>query len=145
MRLMNPEGEQPLDKYIRFRNNPELWEKEMIDFGLTEEERLIMHEELDNQCGVCSNQESMMELVRNKNIAGFTIKESDYLRKAVAKKEEKTLQEVEKMFYKKGKELGTSIILLDYIWKVQVGYQKGWNVALVKCGEPINIGCIIHV
>ena len=44
MRLMNPDGEQPIDKYIRFRDNPQLWEQEMIDYGLDEEDRQLMHE-----------------------------------------------------------------------------------------------------
>ena len=49
MRLSSPNEEQPLDKYIRFKNNTELWEQEMIEWKLTEEERKVMHEELDNQ------------------------------------------------------------------------------------------------
>ena len=40
MRLMS-DGEQPLDKYVRFKNNPIEWEQEMVDFGLNEEERQL--------------------------------------------------------------------------------------------------------
>ena len=65
MRLMSPNGEQPIDKYIRFKNNPNEWDKEMIEFGLDDRDREILHKELDNQYGVCSNQESMMEMFMN--------------------------------------------------------------------------------
>jgi len=30
LRLRSEKGEQPLDKYIRYRDHPEQWEKEMI-------------------------------------------------------------------------------------------------------------------
>jgi len=131
MRLMNPDGEQPLDKYIKFKNNPQLWEQEMIDYGLTEEERTIMHQQLDNQCGVCSNQESMMEMFMNPKISNFNIKEANLIRKAVAKKSPEALAEAEELFYKKGKELGTSKVLMDYCWNVQTGYQKGYGFSLL--------------
>jgi DNA polymerase-3 subunit alpha len=131
MRLMNPDGEQPLDKYIKFRDDPSLWEQEMIDYGLTEEERTIMHQQLDNQCGVCSNQESMMEMFMNPKISGFNIKEANLIRKAVAKKSAEALAEAEELFYKKGTELGTSKALMDYCWNVQTGYQKGYGFSLL--------------
>jgi DNA polymerase III subunit alpha len=131
MRLMNPNEEQPLDKYIRFRKNPMLWEQEMIDYGLTKEERLIMHKELDNQYGVCSNQESMMEMFMNPKISNFNILEANLIRKAVAKKSEEALKEAEELFYKKGRELNTSENLLNYCWNVQTGYQKGYAFSLL--------------
>ena len=59
MRLMASErgAEQPLNKYARFKANfPEDWEQEMIDNGLTKEERLLMHSYLDYEYGVCATQ-----------------------------------------------------------------------------------------
>lgn len=131
MRLMNPNGEQPLDKYIRFKNDPELWEQEMIEYGLTEEERNVLHKELDNQFGVCSNQESMMEMFMNPHISNFNIKEANLIRKAVAKKLPEALIEAEKLFYEKGNEINTSKKLMDYCWNVQTGYQKGYAFSLL--------------
>ncbi|MBN1074673.1 DNA polymerase III subunit alpha [Clostridium botulinum] len=131
MRLMNPNGEQPLDKYIKFRNNIELWEEEMKSYGLTKEERIIMHKQLDNQYGVCSNQESMMEMFMNPKISNFNIKEANLIRKAVAKKSEEALAEAKKLFYQKGAELKTSKQLMDYCWDVQTGYQKGYGFSLL--------------
>ena len=41
MRLMGEDGkERPLEKYVRFKKNIDLWYKEMTDFGLTKEEYL---------------------------------------------------------------------------------------------------------
>lgn len=84
MRLMS-DGEQPMDKYIRYKNNPSEWENDMIEFGLNEQERMILHEHLDKDCGVCSSQEGMMLLSMDERIAGFDVVESNVLRKSVAK------------------------------------------------------------
>lgn len=130
MRLMNPNGEQPLDKYIRFRNNPQLWDKEMIEYGLNEKDRKILHKELDNQYGVCSNQESMMLMFMNKDISNFNIVEANLIRKAIAKKDPESLQKSEVLFYKKGEELNIDKKLLDYCWNVETGYQKGYGFSL---------------
>lgn len=125
MRLMNPNGEQPLDKYVRFRDNPIEWENEMVKYGLSESDRRILHNELDNQCGVCSNQESMMEMFMNPQISDFTIPEANMVRKGVGKKDEKVLAKAQELYYKKCEELNTSQKLANYCWEVQTGYQKG--------------------
>lgn len=140
MRLMNPNGEQPLDKYIRFKANPQLWEDEMIQYGLNEEERKIMHEQLDSQYGVCSNQEDLMEMLRNPKISNFTLREADLARKAIGKKDEIAFNNTQELFYKKGKEIGTRQELLDYVWNVQVMYQKGYAFSLLHCCAYSLIG-----
>ena len=85
MRLMADEGEQPIDMYVHYKNNPNKWEQDMIDFGLNDRERSILHEHLDKDYGVCSSQEGMMLLSMDKRISDFTVKESNVLRKSVAK------------------------------------------------------------
>ena len=135
MRLMNPDSEQPIDKYIRFRDNPQLWEQEMIDYGLNEEDRQVMHELLDNQCGVCSNQESMMELFMHPKVVNYGIKQVNAIRKGVAKKKKSVLDQAERELYHTQEELGTSKRLVDYCWDVQTGYSKGYSFSLLHtCG-----------
>lgn len=135
MRLMNPDSEQPIDKYIRFRDNPQLWEQEMIDYGLNEEDRQVMHELLDNQCGVCSNQESMMELFMHPKVVNYGIKQVNAIRKGVAKKKKSVLDQAERELYHTQEELGTSKKLVDYCWDVQTGYSKGYSFSLLHtCG-----------
>lgn len=126
MRLMNSEGgEQPLDKYIRFRNDSELWIDEMKEYGLNEDEIETLKEEIGNQYGVCSNQENMMTLLMNEKTAGFGVVESNVARKAIAKKNPKVLQEAENLFFEWGEKRKTRKEMLDYCWYVQTGYQRG--------------------
>ena len=140
MRLMSPNGEQPIDKYIRFKNNPNEWDKEMIEFGLDDRDREILHKELDNQYGVCSNQESMMEMFMNPNIGNMGIKEVNGVRKAVAKKKPKLLQQFEKEFYNKAKELNVSEALAKYCWEIETGYQRGYSFSLLHTCAYSTIG-----
>lgn len=138
MRLMNPNGEQPIDKYIRFKNNPNEWDKEMIEYELTKEEREVLHSELDDQCGVCSNQESMMMLLRNPKVCNFSISEADKARKGVAKKMPEVLEEIKQLVFKKGEEIGTSKKMLEYCWNVQCGYSLGYSFSkLHTCGYSL--------
>ena len=47
MRLMSDHGEQPMDKYIRYKNDINEWYKDMEDFGLTPEEIKLVRKHLD--------------------------------------------------------------------------------------------------
>ena len=125
MRLMADDGEQPIDMYVRYKNNPSRWEQDMIDFGLNEKERSILHDHLDKDYGVCSSQEGMMLLSMDERIANFTVKESNILRKSVAKKKPKLLQESMELLYEKGLANGCREVFLEYIWDVQIAMQRG--------------------
>ena len=119
------EGEQPMERYIRIRNNPEQWDEEMIKYGLNEEEREVLHKHLDIDYGTCMTQEMLMILSMDEKIAGFTVPEANKLRKAIAKKK-KALQEAAKdLFYEKGLSRGTRKVMLDYVWDVQISMQLG--------------------
>ncbi|NRU52656.1 PHP domain-containing protein [Clostridium beijerinckii] len=141
MRLMSDSGdEQPLDKYIKFKNNPHLWEEEMIQYGLSEEDRKILHELLDDQCGVCSNQESMMEMFMDKRVADYGVKEVNLIKKGIAKKIEAIQKEAEKLLISRQQEIGTSKRLVDYCWNVQTSYQKGYAFSKPHCVAYSVIG-----
>lgn len=124
MRLMS-EGEQPMDKYIRYKNDPQAWEDDMIEFGLNEEERAILHEHLDKDYGVCSSQEGMMLLSMDERVAGFGVVESNMLRRSVAKKKAKLLEEAHQLLLTNGRKLGVRDVLINYVWDVQIAMQKG--------------------
>ena len=49
MRLMASEkgAEQPLEKYARFKNNPQLWDLEMNQYRLNNEQKQLLHKYLD--------------------------------------------------------------------------------------------------
>lgn len=59
IRLMAQEkgAETPVEKYARFREHPEDWEHEMVEAGLTEAERNLLHKHLDTSSGLCIAQE----------------------------------------------------------------------------------------
>lgn len=124
IRLRSDSTEQPLQKYVRFRDNHQEWEDEMIKNGLTSEERKILHKLLDDYNGICLSQEKLMLL--SMKIAGFTLNEANKIRKAIAKKNPK-LQEIQHQhFMEKGLALGRRKEFLDYVWKYCVEIQKGY-------------------
>ncbi|KFZ25948.1 MAG: DNA polymerase III subunit alpha [Candidatus Izimaplasma bacterium HR2] len=128
MRLMAERGQkQPIDKYIEFKDNIKLWDNLMIDYGLTLEERLILKEHLEATYGIATTQESIMKLAMDKRISGFNVKEANKLRKAVAKKKKKIMDEVKELFKEKGLKLGTSLNMLRYIWKECILPQAGYS------------------
>lgn len=59
IRLMAQEkgGEQPLNKYARFKKNINLWYDEMRDYGLTKEEQEILKPIVESSYGICESQE----------------------------------------------------------------------------------------
>ena len=60
MRLMTAEkgAETPMEKYIRFKNNLDLWYKEMDSAGLSKEEQTILEPYFKSSYGVPPSQES---------------------------------------------------------------------------------------
>lgn len=126
MRLQ-AEGEQPMDRYVRIKNNPQEWEDEMIRYGLNESERQVLHEHLDSEYGTCSSQEKLMLMSMDKRIAGFGVKEANMLRKANAKKKPELREDMRQEFLRRGRELGTREIMLDYVWNVQFATQFGYS------------------
>jgi DNA polymerase-3 subunit alpha len=131
MRLMGEGEESPLEKYGRYKNNINEWYSDMRDFGLSEEDIKIVEKHLLEDYGVCSSQEKMMLLAMDKEIAGFDVVEANKLRKGVAKKKADVLEECKQMLYEKGRALGTSQKLLEYIWEVQIAMQRGYGFSIL--------------
>lgn len=128
MRLVAEQGaEQPVDKYIKFKNNINLWYQEMKNWNLTKEEIEILEPHLLPVYGVANTQEDVMELVMNPKICNFTLQDANKLRKGIAKKKDDVIAEVRAMFYEKGLAAGTRKQLLDYIWLVQITPQLGYS------------------
>lgn len=102
MRLQADSGEQPIDRYVRFRNNINEWYKEMDEAGLTKEEQEILKKYLAPSFGVSGSQEVLMEILMDPKICGFTLGEANLARKAIAKKQAKKIIQLKKDFYEKG-------------------------------------------
>jgi DNA polymerase-3 subunit alpha len=126
MRLMADHGqEQPIDRFIRFRADKSQWKAQMMKYGLNKSEEDLMFKYLDQAYGVAATQEDVMEMVMDEKIANFNLTEANKLRKGIAKKNKKVIEEVKAMFYNKGKETGTRIEFLNYIWEEQIKPQLG--------------------
>lgn len=84
LRLMAGEdGISPTDRYADMKAHPEKWAREMSSYGLTEEEQNVIKEYVS--CGVLIDQETLMRIVMDKRVCGFSLSESNSLRKTVAK------------------------------------------------------------
>lgn len=132
MRLMSEGGgEQPMDTFVRFKNDLGQWYEEMRSFDLTDDEIKIMEEYLLKLNGVADTQESVMLLSMDERIAGFSVKDANKLRKTIAKKQAREeFEERKKEFYEGGRKRGTSGNLLNYVWK-QIERQRGYAFSIL--------------
>lgn len=129
IRLMATEkgAESPLDKYARFRENPKAWDKEMQQMGLTEEQRAIMHRELDISDGMSITQEQFMQLVQLPECGGWDLQFADKLRKSIAKKNPKEYEALTKKFFENVKEKNLNEKFCHYVWDVEVALSRGYG------------------
>jgi len=129
MRLMTSEkGEEtPMEKYIRFKNNLNLWYQEMTNAGLTENEQKILEPYFKSSYGVPPSQEQLMQMLMDENICNFSLKEANAARKIVGKKQMTKIPELREKILNTAK----SSALGNYIWKNGVGPQMGYSFSVV--------------
>jgi DNA polymerase-3 subunit alpha len=123
---MSADGEQPVDKWIRYRDNINEWYSDMVDYGLTEREQKILKNECGKNYGLVITQEDLMSIVMNGWVAGFTMGEANMMRKAVAKKKPALVEKAKALFYDKGDSLGNDKQFLDYVWEVLITPTLGY-------------------
>lgn len=123
LRLMTAEegGEQPMDKYIRFKNNIELWYDEMDNYGLTNAEQKTLEPHFKKSYGVPPSQEQLMTMLMDENICGFSLKDANAARKIVGKKQMSKIPALHKQILNQAK----SEQLGKYVWDCGVGPQMG--------------------
>lgn len=122
MRLQ-AEGEVPMDRYVRYKNNPDEWNYDMDKYNLTKEEKNIMYELVDSEGGTMCSQEVMMLSVIK--LAGFSIGEANKMRKVISKKKIKEIPHLKEEYMRRGLKIGTSKNLLQYNWNEQISLQLG--------------------
>lgn len=128
MRLAAPEGEErPFDRYVRFKNDINLWYQEMDNFGLTKEEQAILEPYYKRDYGVPASQEQLMLMVMDENISHFTLAESNNTRKVLAKKKVKEIPVIKEKFISQcpSKTLG------EYAWKTMMLPQMSYSFSEV--------------
>lgn len=119
--------ETPLQKFAKFKDDHSLWEREMDEYGLTEHEKEIIRQHLTSSHGICESQEGLMSLVQEPEIAGWSLKKADGLRKSIAKKDKHLYEELTKEFYQNAEEKHLSKTITRYFWQVLVRTQVGYS------------------
>lgn len=129
IRLMATEkgAEAPLDKYARLRKHPEMWENEMIKYGLNEEQRKLLHKQLDISNGLSITQEQFMKLVQLPECGGWDLQFADKLRKSIAKKNPKEYEEITEKFFNGVKEKGLDARFCHYVWDEEIALSRGYG------------------
>ena len=123
MRLLGAEGEErPIDKYKRQKDNIQLWYNEMDEEGLTKAEQETIKPYFEQDYGVPPDQESLMLMLMDKNICGFSLGEANAARKVVAKKKMDKIEALHQQVLNTAK----SEALGKYIWRHGVGPQVGY-------------------
>lgn len=123
MRLMAAEKgqESPMEKYIRFKNDINLWYKEMDRAGLTKEEQKTLEPYFLKSHGVPPSQEQLMRMLMDENICDFTLAEANAARKIVGKKQMSKIPELRDKILEQAK----SPCLGRYVWECGIGPQMG--------------------
>lgn len=134
MRLMGDGNtESPIEKYNRFKQDISQWYQEMDEAGLTKEEQNILEKYLLPSSGMAICQETVMLISMDEKISNFTMGESNTLRKSIAKKSASLVEKSKNLFYEKGRKIGTSENMLDYVWNVQISLSLGYSFSDLHC------------
>lgn len=129
MRLMANEetGEMPMDKYVKFKNNIQLWYDEMTRAGLTPEEQKTLEPYFKQSYGVPPSQEQLMKMLMDENICGFTLAEANAARKIVGKKQMDKIPKLHNDVLNKA----SSPNLGKYVWENGIGPQMGYSFSII--------------
>lgn len=129
MRLMTSEKgqEQPIDKYVRFKNDISQWYAEMDAAGLTKQEQKSLEPYFLSSHGVPPSQEQMMKMLMDEDLCNFTLAEANMARKIVGKKQVSKIPELKEKVLTSAK----SPQLGEYIWSCGIGPQVGYSFSVV--------------
>lgn len=129
IRLMAPEkgAEQPLDMWVRYRENIEEWRNEMKLYGLNEEEIEWLMNYPDITDGIAESQECLMKLVQEERLGGNNLNFADKCRKGLAKKDGPLFRQCEEEFFKTAENKNCSYKLVHYVWDVLLRVQRNYS------------------
>ena len=129
IRLMAPEkgAEQPIEKFARFKANPQLWYDEMNYYGISKHGQEVLKSILEVSYGLCIFQEQFMMLVQQPELGEFSLLWADRLRKAISKKKPVEYEELTKEFFKVTKEKQCEEKLCNYVWNVLIAMNRGYG------------------
>ena len=124
IRLMAPDGEEnPMDKYVRFKANPNQWDMEMQQYGLSDKDQNAFRRYLNVSFGVGISQEQLMKSLMDKDICGFSLKDANAARKIIGKKQMSKIPDLRA----KIKKQATSDAVGRYVWDAVARPQLGYS------------------
>ena len=138
IRLMAEDGqESPISKYVKQKNNPQLWIDEMNRYGLTTEEQNLLKRYLGESYGLCYSQEQLMLVLMDRDICGFTMEEANAARKLISKKLMDKIPELQEKVYNTAKSQSLGKYIWDIVVKPSLGYSfarvHGYSYSLIAC------------
>ena len=116
-----------MEKYVRFKNNINLWYDEMRAAGLSADEQALLEPYFLKSYGVPPSQEQLMMMLMDENICGFTLAEANAARKIVGKKQMSKIPELKQKVLSKAK----SKQLGQYVWQHGIGPQMGYSFSII--------------
>lgn len=149
MRITVDGNEQPVDKFLRYKQDRSLWDSELAEYGVTKPNELkALKEELDYCYGVPSAQEDVMQTLMRPEISKFSLADADGARKIIAKKKKDQVAGLHDKFYKAVEEQGNSINVANYLWneciKPQLAYSFSKNHTMPYSAEALQEMNLYH-
>lgn len=149
MRITVDGDEQPVDKFLRYKQDRSLWDSELAEYGVTKPNELkALKEELDYCYGVPSAQEDVMQTLMRPEISKFSLADADGARKIIAKKKKDQVAGLHDKFYKAVETQGNSINVANYLWneciKPQLAYSFSKNHTMPYSAEALQEMNLYH-
>ena len=125
IRLMpaDKNSESPMDIYLKRKKNPDLIHYEMKNkYHLTIEEENAINKYVGSTYGIGISQEQFMRAVMDKDICGFSLKESNDARRIISKKKMDKIPELKEKIFERASSPAVARYVWDYIASTQLGY-----------------------
>lgn len=138
IRLMAEDGqESPIDKYVRQKNNPQIWINEMNGYGLTPKEQQLLKKYLGESYGLCYSQEQLMLVLMDSDICNFSMEEANKARKLISKKQMDKIPQLREEVHQAAKSTALGNYVWDIVVKPSLGYSfarvHGYSYSLIAC------------
>ena len=127
---LQTDGEQPIDKFVRYKKDIQEWYNDMNKYGLSKEEIHLMEKHLLPRTGICDTQEILMNIIIDPEIADGGLGFANKFRKSVGKKDQKKIANACSEFYKVMKDNGQSEKFAQYIIEEQFALQFNYAFSL---------------
>lgn len=124
-------GLSPVNRFAAFKQDVQLWYTEMRDCGLTSEETKVLEPYALPTYGNSINQETLMKILMDKNISGFTLREANNARKILAKKLVHKVAELKQQYYDKAEVRGARKVFAEYVYTHFIEPQLGYSFSTI--------------